>query len=241
MITFPEAQKIYIGKVEKITSLVQELVKLLNGEGYEVNSDFLLSIVNEGAKALKNKAVRDYRAWAATVNQPGYLLPQGEQLAADSIPDQLIQKVEDILFQIKVENRTNDFENEDLVRIPAVALDKFAITKGGRVKFQGGNPDALQGVVVSDREFVIAERLSRIIEELRPIEAEGYEVARIIRRVIGNRYAPADTPPDIAPESLVLLFRKPLMKAPTYDDLAQPGKDANQLVLLRIAKEQEAR
>lgn len=241
LITFPEAQKRFIGKVEKITSLVQDLAKDLAAEGYELDAPFLQSVLNKGSEALKEKAVQDYRAWAGTVNQPGYLLPQGEKLAADSVPEKLIQNVEDILFNIRVENRTNEFQTEDSVMIPAVQLENFAVTKTGRVKYQGETSEVIKGIPVTNEEFAIAERLSRIVSELRPIEAQGYEVTRIIRRVLGNRYAPAETPPDISPESLVLLFRKPLMKGPTYEDLAGPGKSAERLVLLRIEKEQESR
>ena len=238
-ITFPEAEKQFIRNCEKVTAAVQAVVTFLRAKNYNVDLEFLQLVFDKGPQALKDKAVADYRAWAEQVKQPLYLTDNGEQLAADSISEDTTQKLDDLLFELKQSNEP-EYNPADNVTVPPVPM-QFTLTKAGRVKYSGGIPAEIQPVPVTDEEFAAAKKFNRIIEELRPLELQGYETARIIARGVGNRYDPAAVKPDISPEALLLLFRQPRIKAATYESLCGPGADANALILARMGKDMEGR
>ena len=237
-ITFPIAEKLYEEQVAKVRGVLQRLISTLTDAGYNVDNAFLMDVIANGAKSLRELAVKQFREWAESVKMPEYLkLSDSEKRAAESVPFELAETIEDIRQELRDTNESM-YCPEDNITVPSVNIGLFNIGKDGKLRYRNDN-SPVQRMEVSEQEYDDAQTFSTIIKQLQPLEIRGYEVLRVIRGLLPNRYDATAGVPEVSPEILVLRLHKPLMKAITYEQLTGPGADATRLVTLQVMKERE--
>lgn len=222
-------------KIEKVNGLFVELSGRLAWFDPEPGVDLILRVYRGGVPALKAMAEEKFEEWATKHDCPDYLRAEGRRKAVAAIPPDLLEKIQGLLEEIHYVNTkelTLPFTPEEL----EYDKEKMSLQIGDayNARFWAACADQVSAEDVDD-----AKTLCKVLEELRKIDANGYAVALLVQRFIGNRYDDPASLPKIEISDVLPVMRRYPFRVITRDDAQAAG--GNRLASVRALTEASTR
>ena len=212
-------------EISAVNSNLLSLTESFTEYGQEVNEELLRVAVLKGSRGLLDKKVAEFREWAHSANCPAYMYEDGERRAAESLPEKMLHQL-DIVQSIFFDHYRNTkigraIQKDDFVYIPE--LNALQMSEAFVESARQGNERELPKDTVSD-----IDKIAKLLNELRKIDAKGFEIMGICKQLFGNRYALAEGRcPEINRETIInAVYQGPfLLVGPTAETVKREHPD----------------
>lgn len=212
-------------EISAVNSNLLRVTESFTEYGQEVNEELLRVAVLKGSRGLLDKKVAEFREWAQSTNCPAYMYEDGERRAAESLPEKMLYQIDAVRISIFDHYRNTmigrAIQKDDFVYIPE--LNALQMSEAFVESARQGNERELPKDTVSD-----IDKIAKLLNELRKIDAKGFEIMGICKRLFGNRYALAEGRcPEINRETIInAVYQGPfLLFGPTAESIKKKNPD----------------
>lgn len=193
--------------------------------GQKADEELLRLAVLKGSRGLLDKKVAEFREWAHSTNCPAYMYEDGERRAAESLPEKMLNEIDMVRMTFFDHYRNTmigrAIQKDDFVYIPE--LNALQMSEAFVESVRQANERELPKDTVSD-----IDKIAKLLNELRKIDAKGFEIMGICKRLFGNRYALAEGRcPEINRETIInATYQGPfLLVGPTAETIKRDRPD----------------